>query len=91
MCYVTLGFIGAWTVASVFAIAFQCHLPSPWAFGGDDCVDQFALNIGIHALNIATDMLLVVIPFVMMQQVQISTGKRWVVTGLFGSRLMYVC
>lgn len=89
-CYGTLGLVLAWTIASVFALAFQCDLPQPWNSKGNKCVDRFALNVGIHALNIFTDCVIVAIPFIMMQSVQVSMSKRFVVSGLFAARLVYV-
>ncbi|KAI1615347.1 hypothetical protein EDD36DRAFT_186931 [Exophiala viscosa] len=87
-CYGILGLVGAWTIASVFALAFQCSPPHPWNSKGNTCVDRFAMNVGIQALNIITDCLIVVIPFVMMQSVQVSMSKRFVVSGLFAARLV---
>ncbi len=89
-CRGTLGFVAAWFVASIIALAFQCDLPSPWNSEANKCIDRFALNVGIHVINILTDVIIVVIPFLMMQNVQISSHRRWVVRGLFGSRLVYV-
>ncbi|KIW99382.1 uncharacterized protein Z518_11370 [Rhinocladiella mackenziei CBS 650.93] len=86
-CYAILGFVGLWTVASILALAFQCNLPSPWDFEGNKCVDLFALNAGIHTLNILSDLLIVLVPFLMMRKVQVSFSKRFIVTGLFSSRL----
>jgi len=89
-CYGVLGLVGAWTIASIFALAFQCDLPHTWNSKGNTCVDRFAMNVGVHALNIITDCIIVVIPFIMMQSVQVSMSKRFVVSGLFAARLMYV-
>jgi hypothetical protein len=89
LCYASLGFTAAWAVASILALAFQCSLPRPWHTEGNKCVDQFGLNIGIHSLNILSDLFVIFIPFVMMQEVQVSQRKRWIVRGLFASRLRY--
>ncbi|KIV86603.1 hypothetical protein PV11_02203 [Exophiala sideris] len=87
-CYCVLGLVAAWMIASIFALAFQCNLPHPWDFHGTKCVDLFALNVGIQTVNILTDCLLVVIPFIMMQSVQVSMSRRFVVSGLFAARLV---
>ncbi len=88
-CYSILGFLGAWTLASIPALAFQCNLPRPWNYGSNKCVDRFALNVGIYSFNILGDVLIVIVPFAMMQKVQVSSSKRFVVTALFASRLRY--
>ncbi|KAJ4511015.1 hypothetical protein HRR75_005711 [Exophiala dermatitidis] len=85
-CYALLGFIAAWTFASIFASAFQCNPPNPWNSEGNKCVDQFALNVAIHTLNILSDVLIVLIPFAMMLKVKVTSHKRFIVTGLFASR-----
>ncbi|KAK5302780.1 hypothetical protein LTR99_005737 [Exophiala xenobiotica] len=51
------------------------------------CVDRFALNVGIYSFNILGDVLIVIVPFAMMQKVQVSASRRFVVSALFSSRL----
>lgn len=89
LCYTTLGFTAACAIASMLALAFQCRLPKPWDTEGQKCVDRLGLNIGIHSLNIITDLCVTVIPLVMLQDIQVSQKKRWVVRGLFASRCRY--
>jgi hypothetical protein len=92
-CYGVLGISAAWTVAGVFAFAFQCSLPRPWVLGPNSplgpqsCVDQYALQIGVGAINILTDLAIVVLPFFMMQNVQVANTKRWMVSALFALRI----
>ncbi|KAK5462700.1 hypothetical protein LTS15_002412 [Exophiala xenobiotica] len=86
-CYSILGFLAAWTLSSMFALAFQCNLPRPWDYGNNNCVDRFALNVGIYSFNILGDVLIVIVPFAMMQKVQVSSSRRFVVSALFSSRL----
>ncbi|EXJ91508.1 hypothetical protein A1O3_00056 [Capronia epimyces CBS 606.96] len=87
-CYGILGFVSLWALASVLALAFQCSLPHPWDFEDNRCVDQFALNAGIHAVNILSDVLIVLVPFTMMLKVPVSRNKRFIVTGSFALRLV---
>ncbi|KIW44215.1 uncharacterized protein PV06_05242 [Exophiala oligosperma] len=86
-CYAILGYLVAWTIASIIAVSFKCSLPGPWNTNGNKCVDLFALNVGIYTLNILGDISIVVVPFIMMQKVQVSSSKRFVVSGLFACRL----
>jgi hypothetical protein len=92
-CYGVLGISVAWTVAGVLGFAFQCSLPRPWVLGPNSplgtqsCVDQYALQIGVGAVNILTDLAIVVLPFLMMQNVQVANTKRWMVSALFALRI----
>jgi len=88
-CYASLGFTAAWAIASIFAMAFQCNLPSPWETEGKKCIDLFGLNIGIYSSNIATDLLVIVISFMILQQAQFPPKRRWILRGLFASRVRY--
>lgn len=53
-------------------------------------MDQHVLYILIGVLNILTDLAAVVIPFFVMRNVQVAALKRWMVVGLFASRILYV-
>ncbi|KAL6251537.1 hypothetical protein RBB50_001746 [Rhinocladiella similis] len=86
-CYAILGYLVVWTIASVLAVSFKCNLPGPWNTNGNKCVDLFAMNVGIYTLNILGDIFIVIVPFIMMQKVQVSPSKRFVVSGLFACRL----
>ncbi|KIW13772.1 hypothetical protein PV08_08963 [Exophiala spinifera] len=86
-CYFLLGYLAVWMIASIFAVSFKCNLPSPWNIDGNKCVDLFALNVGIYSLSILGDLGIVAVPFIMMQKVQVSRTKRFVVSGLFACRL----
>ncbi|KIW26305.1 uncharacterized protein PV07_09406 [Cladophialophora immunda] len=91
-CYGMLGFVAVWGVASVFVVAFQCS-PNHWSLGpssGADpqtCIDQYAMQIALRAMDIASDVGIVLLPALMMRSVQVSNGKRWMVVTLFAIRL----
>lgn len=78
-----------WAIALQFALAFRCSLPTPWNFEGK-CGNLEALYIVQHVWNITTDIVLVILPIMMMRKVHVTSGKRWTVNALFGSRIMYV-
>lgn len=87
-CYGTLGVVGAWMVAGILALAFQCHLPRPWDLGQrETCVNQHALHVGLSVVNILTDLAIVILAYLMMRTTQVATSKRWAVVALFGLRL----
>jgi hypothetical protein len=89
-CYGVLAATAAWMVASIFAFAFQCSLPTPWVLGPDTCVDQYALQLGVGVVNILTDIAIVALPFFMMKNVQVASSKRWMVSALFAIRISSV-
>ncbi|KAF3158061.1 hypothetical protein TWF788_005079 [Orbilia oligospora] len=82
--YITLGFMALYTVASSMAILFQC-----WPFNtrlGDptgSCVNFIALNYTIASLNIATDVFVYLLSWVMVRHLKVSTGQKIVVLVIF--------
>ena len=89
-CYVLEVVVALWTIASSFAVAFQCDLPRPWDSTMGTCVDQTALYPAVGAFNVATDIGIVMLPAVIMPRIQISNKNRLVVQVLFAFRLLYV-
>lgn len=93
-CYAMLGLIAVWAVAGVFVLAFQCSGPDRWVLGptsgpnAETCIDQYAMQIALRAIDIATDVGIVLLPGFMMRSVQVSVGKRWIVVVLFATRLL---
>lgn len=86
-CYVTLGLVALWGVAGIFALAFQCHFPTPWSLGPEGCVDQRALQAGLGSINIFTDLMIILLAFLMMRTTQVVASKKWAVVALFGLRI----
>lgn len=86
-CQVTLAVINAWALAALFATIFECSPPRVWDYHGQ-CVNQWALYLSNVTWNIVTDIALVILPFLLMRNVQVSNRKRWVVIGLFGTRII---
>ncbi len=80
-----------WMLASVFSLAFQCPLPQPW----DSMQLHLAtceVNIGglyysIGAVDILSDIVIIVTPTIIVWNVQISRAQRFTVISVFGSRL----
>ncbi|OAL30249.1 hypothetical protein AYO20_08823 [Fonsecaea nubica] len=91
-CYGMLGCIALWGVVSVFVVAFQCS-PNRWSLGpssGPDaqtCIDQYAMQVAVRAVDIAIDVGIVLLPALMMRSVQVPNAKRWMVVTLFAIRL----
>ncbi|OCT54487.1 hypothetical protein CLCR_00856 [Cladophialophora carrionii] len=91
-CYALLGLIAVWAVAGVFVLGFQCSGPDRWVLGPssgpETCIDQYAMQVALRTVDIATDVGIVLLPAVMMRSVQVSAAKRWVVVLLFAVRLI---
>lgn len=84
---VVLGITNVWALAAMLALIFQCSVPNVWAYQSQ-CVNQWALYLSNVVWNVATDIALVLLPFFLMRNVQVSVEKRWVVNALFGSRII---
>lgn len=86
-CQATMALINVWALAALFATIFECSPPRVWDYQGQ-CVNQWALYLSNVTWNIVTDLALVILPFLLMRNVQVSNQKRWVVIGLFGCRII---
>ncbi|CAI7631847.1 unnamed protein product [Penicillium manginii] len=86
-CAIISGVVVAWSVFAVLSIAFQCELPYPWLYSPDRCAGQGALLYPIAIFNILTEIAIVVLPFIMMHNVQMVWHKRVKVLSSFTSRL----
>lgn len=75
-------------VTGIIALAFQCGLPQPWVLGPQTCIDQYALRIGLGAVDILTDIAVIVLAVFMMRPVQVSASKKAAVVAMFGIRAM---
>jgi len=81
----------AWTIACLFATMFQC---TPIAFSwdvtiiGGSCINYGAVVIGAGAINIFTDLTILVIPIPMVWRLHTSQRKKWQILFAFalGSR-----
>jgi len=86
-CKVTLVIINVWGLAALLATIFECSPPQVWGYKGQ-CIDQWALYLANMIWNVTTDCALILLPFFLMRNVQVSAQKKWVVIGLFGCRII---
>lgn len=86
-CQACLALTIAWAVAAVLAIIFECAPPRVWDYHGQ-CANQWGLYLSNSLWNILTDIALILLPFFLMRNVQVSAQKRWVVIALFGCRII---
>lgn len=89
-CRVLLYAVGLWAVSTIFASAFQCHLPNPWRVTTSQCIDRMGLDYFIGVFNISTDFLIFLIPTRVVLNLQINHEKRYIVIAAFATRPMYV-
>lgn len=79
-----------WAASSELSVAFQCHLPNPWRFFGNTCVNRKALWNAVGAVNILTDIALILLPFAIVWRLQVSMKRKVVVGGCFAARTLVV-
>ncbi|KAJ5773968.1 hypothetical protein N7457_008864 [Penicillium paradoxum] len=75
-CVITAGIVIAWSIFAVFSIAFQCEPPNRWLYSPERCVGEGALFYPIAVVNILTEIIIVIQPFIMMRNVQMAQNKR---------------
>lgn len=88
--FVAIGVIAAWTVSSLFVLGFRCGTSSPWLKDDNKCLAEFSVFLGIDVGNIITDIMLVVLPTIMMWDLQIAFSMKVQVIALFATRLLSV-
>lgn len=82
-------FTAGWTISGIIVTAFQCQLPAPWNLSETDgCIDIAAFGNYLASMNIATEVLLVLIPLAIWIRGS-TVGNRLYVSAAFVSRLRY--
>ena len=79
---------GGWILFSLFAITFQCHLPSPWLISSSHCPAGPSLTIAVAVFNCLSDTVLVIYPVPALWGLRLPTSARLTVIGLFSTRLL---
>ena len=77
-----------WTVFSIFAVAFECHAPSPWLVSSSHCPEGSGLTIAVAVLNFLSDAVLVAFPLPGLWSLAMPIWSRVTVMLLFSSRIM---
>ncbi|KAK1140015.1 hypothetical protein N8T08_010924 [Aspergillus melleus] len=90
-CAITIGFTTAWTIFALFGIAFQCELPRPWLYSPDRCAGEGVIIYPISVFHILLEIIVIVIPFFMMRDVQMAWQKRLKILCSFSARFLIVC
>lgn len=83
-------FTAGWTISGVVVTAFQCQMPTPWnVLNSKECIDTMAFGNYLASTNIATEIMLVLVPLALWMQDN-SVGNRLYISAVFWSRLRYV-
>lgn len=81
--------VGAWGVSALVASLFQCSLPSPWDYTDSArCIDLNTFWTYYSAANIVTDVAIIAIMVDNVRRIQTSWGKKTLVIGVFGCRIL---
>ncbi|GLA43951.1 hypothetical protein AnigIFM63309_002048 [Aspergillus niger] len=86
-CRITVGVVAAWTIFSIFGIAFQCQMPNPWLYTASRCAGQGSILYPISIIHIITELVIVIIPFFMMRNVQLTLTTRVKILAAFSARM----
>ncbi|OJJ66113.1 hypothetical protein ASPBRDRAFT_189152 [Aspergillus brasiliensis CBS 101740] len=89
-CRITVGLVAAWTIFAVFGIAFQCEMPDPWLYSASRCAGQGATLYPISIIHIITELIIVIIPFFMMRNVQLTLTTRVKILAAFSARIIVI-
>lgn len=91
MLWIPIAVMIAWTFASFWGAAFECHTPHTWEFLGSKCFDRVAFWEAYGVLNILTEVFLIGAPLYMFLQVHAMKNKRKIVLiGCFSSRIIVI-
>ena len=82
------GFILLWTVGTILGIAFQCSLPSPYLYtSSTECISQTSFWYTTGAIDILTDIALMVLPGMVIAKLQLPLQKKLTICFAFVFRL----
>lgn len=83
--------VGLWGFTAFVVNFFQCQMPTPWDYSdADRCIDRKAFWTYYSIANIVTDLAIIGIMVENVRRIQTSWAKKILVTGVFGSRILYV-
>ncbi|GFG12708.1 integral membrane protein [Aspergillus udagawae] len=77
--------VGVWMLLALFGTAFQCPEPY-WEYSPSRCIGKGAIVYPIMVLNMVLDAALVILPIVMLWNVQMPRIQRLKVSSAFASR-----
>ena len=75
-----------WCIALIFSVIFGCKpVGYFWdkTIQGGHCINENVLSYGITAANIATDIIVLVLPIPWLWNLQMRTSKKLALSGIF--------
>ncbi|KAB8225808.1 hypothetical protein BDV33DRAFT_198218 [Aspergillus novoparasiticus] len=88
-CRITETIIGGWTILAVLGYAFQCQTPR-WQYLPSHCLGEGAILYPIMTINMLVDIALVVLPTIMLWNVQMPLPRRLKIISTFASRILVI-
>ncbi|KAK0117718.1 hypothetical protein ONS95_012046 [Cadophora gregata] len=83
-------FVIVWAIASEFAIAFQCALPTPYAILTSKCFNTVTFWNVTGIFDILTDMAITILPAYLVWGVKMPKSKKALVILVFGARMFII-
>ncbi|KAI9847346.1 MAG: hypothetical protein M1838_000930 [Thelocarpon superellum] len=82
---VATAFVIAWGISATLGVTFQCvPISYLWKHSGPaQCINQIALVISTAAINVFTDLFIVILPIPLVWRLQATRRKRLAVSGIF--------
>ncbi|KAF2471004.1 uncharacterized protein BDR25DRAFT_368735 [Lindgomyces ingoldianus] len=84
------GIIICWTTAATFGVSFQCELPRPWEVFTGKCIPLLPFWISVGAVDVLTDLVMVVLPIHIVWDLQMAPSKKAVVIFIFTLRSVLI-
>ncbi|KAK6510496.1 hypothetical protein TWF506_009602 [Arthrobotrys conoides] len=78
-------FVIAWSITFIFAYIFECPRPSTvWSLDFPrGCVNLPALYYSTASINIASDLIILLLPIPVLQKLQINKQRKWALIAIF--------
>ncbi|PVH93776.1 hypothetical protein DM02DRAFT_634271 [Periconia macrospinosa] len=83
-------FILCWTVAVTAVVIFACGLPRPWGFIKNDCIEVIPFWSSASAIDISTDIAMILLPINIVSKLDITARKKAVVMTIFALRILLI-
>ncbi|PCG99896.1 Hypothetical protein PENO1_050640 [Penicillium occitanis (nom. inval.)] len=82
--------VAAWTVPVVFTLAFKCGVSSPWDLDNGHCIKIFDFWAAISPIDIATELVICLLPIHIVKPVQMRFSKKLTVITAFIFRILVI-
>ncbi|KAA6415435.1 MAG: hypothetical protein FRX48_00150 [Lasallia pustulata] len=83
-------FITLWGVAAIVALALQCQQQHSLNWSSSTCFNQSGLYYANAGISLATDIIIITFPAVIIRKAQITSEQRWAIIAMFSIRVL-VC